>query len=211
MTSIGDGAFYGCSGLTSVTIPNSVTSLDGTFAGCSGLTSVTIPNSVTSIGNLAFADCNGLTSVTIPNSVTSIGSYAFRYCYGLKEVYSQIEQPFAIYEDVFPFRYIKGAAALYVPRGTKSLYQATNGWKEFTNIIETDFKDEPVGDVNGDMSVDVADIASVIDVMADSVRADPVSARSADVNGDGTVDVADIATIIDQMAAQARKQKMAEE
>ena len=81
VTSIGWSAFENCSGLTSVTIPNSVTSIGNwAFSHCSGLTSITIPNSVTSIGNYAFSDCSGLTSITIPNSVTSIGSYAFRGC-----------------------------------------------------------------------------------------------------------------------------------
>ena len=84
VNSIGYSAFSGCSGLTSVTIPNSVTSIDGAaFSGCSGLTSVTIPNSVTSIGSSAFRDCSGLTSVTIGNSVTAIGWYAFFECSGL--------------------------------------------------------------------------------------------------------------------------------
>ena len=71
-------AFKDCSGLTSVTIPNSVISIgEDAFRGCSGLTSVTIGNSVTNIGGGAFQDCSGLTSVTIPNSVTSIGRSAF--------------------------------------------------------------------------------------------------------------------------------------
>ena len=80
-------AFCWCDGLTSVTIPNSVTSIgQSAFESCSGLTSVTIPNSVTSIGVCAFESCSGLTSVTIPNSVTSIDDYAFSKCSGLSKV-----------------------------------------------------------------------------------------------------------------------------
>ena len=87
VTSIVDYAFYGCSGLTSLTIPNSITSIvDNAFTGCSSLTSITIPNSITSIGNEAFAGCSSLTSVTIPNSVTSIGTAAFYGCSGLTSV-----------------------------------------------------------------------------------------------------------------------------
>ena len=75
------GAFQNCTGLTSVTIPNSVTSIgENAFDGCIGLTSVTIPDSVTSIGTWAFSRCSGLTSVTIPDSVTSIGGWAFYGC-----------------------------------------------------------------------------------------------------------------------------------
>ena len=87
VTGIGEEAFYRCSALTSVTIPNSVTSIENNaFYKCSALTSVTIPNSVTSIGSYAFAYCSALTSVTIPNSVTSIGSGAFKSCYALTSV-----------------------------------------------------------------------------------------------------------------------------
>ena len=78
VTSIGLNAFYGCTGLTSITIPNSVTSIeDWAFEECTRLTSIEIPNSVTSIGKSAFFGCTGLISITIPSSVTSIGNNAF--------------------------------------------------------------------------------------------------------------------------------------
>lgn len=87
VTSIGDGAFYDCRVLTSVTIGSSVTSIGhGAFEYCSGLTSVTIGSSVTSIGNYAFYGCSSLTSVFIPNSVTSIAGSSFRGCSGLISV-----------------------------------------------------------------------------------------------------------------------------
>ncbi|MBO7068355.1 MAG: leucine-rich repeat domain-containing protein [Bacteroidaceae bacterium] len=76
VSGIGNFAFDGCSSLTSVTIPNSMTIIGNrAFSGCSSLTSISIPNSVTSIGEAAFSDCSGLTSITIPNSVTIIGEY----------------------------------------------------------------------------------------------------------------------------------------
>ena len=96
VTSIGRYAFEWCSRLTSVTIGNSVTSIgDHAFYNCNRMTSVSIGNSVTSIGNDAFLKCKGLTSVTIPNSVTSIGDYAFD-CENLATVVSLIENPLTI-------------------------------------------------------------------------------------------------------------------
>ena len=87
VTNIGDCAFRGCTGLTTIEIPDSITSIgNGAFEYCRSLKSITIPDSVTSIGNYAFEGCTGLTSVTIGDSVTSIGSYAFYGCAGLISV-----------------------------------------------------------------------------------------------------------------------------
>ena len=81
---LGDFAFYGCSGLTSLTIPSGVTKI-GCYAlsSCIGLTSLTLPSGVTEIGEHAFLNCRGLTNFTIPSGVTKIGAGAFFCCYGL--------------------------------------------------------------------------------------------------------------------------------
>ena len=159
VTNIGNNAFYGCSSLISVSIPNSVnfigvfsfsdckalTSItlpnslkvidSAAFSGCSGLTSVNIPNSVTSISDGAFYGCSGLTSVTIPNSVTSIGDYAFANCSGLKTVVSEIKNPTDIDSVDFDDETYRNAK-LIVPKGTKAAYEARDGWKFFDNIVE---------------------------------------------------------------------------
>ena len=80
-------AFYDCVGLTSVEIPDSVITIGGyAFASCTGLTSLEIPDSVTTIEYNAFEDCINLTSVTLGESVTTIGSSAFDGCYNLTSV-----------------------------------------------------------------------------------------------------------------------------
>jgi hypothetical protein len=119
--------------ITDLVIPNGVTSISNyAFSNCSGLTSVTIPESVTSIGNVAFSDCSGLASVTIGSGVTSIGNSAFQYC-GLTSVTVLNPTPVAITQDVFSNQ---KDATLYVPKGSKSAYQAANYWQEFKEIIE---------------------------------------------------------------------------
>lgn len=140
VTSIGVYAFSHCTGLTSIKIPESVSSIgDNTFEYCSGLTSVTIPNSVTSIGNCAFYYCNCLTSINVPSSVTAIGNYAFYHCSGLKSIYTNSIVPIDLSAKYYVFDAInKTTCTLYVPNGSKTLYQAASQWSDFTNIVELD-------------------------------------------------------------------------
>ncbi|PJI08172.1 MULTISPECIES: leucine-rich repeat protein [Clostridium] len=87
VTSIGGFAFYYCSSLVSISIPNSVTSIgDSAFAYCMSLPNITLPTNLSSIGNSTFQDCKAFSSITIPSSVTSIGTYAFFECISLTNI-----------------------------------------------------------------------------------------------------------------------------
>ena len=148
VTSIGRFAFRNCSGLTSVTIPSSVKSIDfGAFQECSSLTSLTIPGSITSMEDRVFVSCSSLTSVTI-GSIT----------------------PPSIYSDTFDG--LSSNATLYVPSGSKAAYEADNNWKSaFKEIVEfpiITFADANVKaiclanwDANGDGQLSEAEAAAV--------------------------------------------------
>ena len=134
---LGYAAFSDCSGLTSLTIPSSVTSIgEYAFNGCSGLTSLTIPSSVTSIGESAFYGCSGLTSFTIPSSVTSIGWGAFCGCSGLTSIYVYTEKLPNMGSDVFDGCDAK-KCTVYVPKGTYDDYWLSE-FGYFENIVEFD-------------------------------------------------------------------------
>ncbi|NDP21911.1 MAG: leucine-rich repeat protein [Paludibacter sp.] len=95
----------------------------------------TIPNYVTSIGNYAFDYCNGLTGITIPNSVVSIGVGAFNYCSGLTSVTVNSTTPIVLSDSIIVFGNTLNCT-LYVPAGSKTLYETANGWKILKNIVE---------------------------------------------------------------------------
>ena len=144
--------FKGCSGLEQIAVEvgnkqydsrdncNAIIETESNTL-ISGCKSTVIPNNVVSISHGAFYLCSSLTSISIPNSVTFIGEYAFYGCVGLQGIYSLIETPFAL--DVSAFEVwdndpemIYATVPLYVPKGCKSLYQQTEGWKLFQTIEE---------------------------------------------------------------------------
>ena len=119
VTKIGESAFEGCSGLTSLTLPSNVTKIgESAFEGCSGLTSLTLPSSVTSIGSSAFHGCSGLTSLTLPSSVTSIGWSAFYGCSGL----TSLTLPSSVTEiGAYAFYGCSSLASLTLPSSVTSI------------------------------------------------------------------------------------------
>ena len=119
ITSIGYEAFSWCSGLTSLTLPASITEIgDGAFSGCSGLTSLTLPAGITSIGSNAFSGCSGLTSLTLPAGVTSIGDGAFWDCSGL----TSLNLPAGITKiGDYAFLGCNGLTSLTLPAGITSI------------------------------------------------------------------------------------------
>ena len=108
----------------------------GAFSGCSGLTSLTIPSSVTEIGSEAFEGCSGLTSLTIPSSVTSIGDWAFEGCSGLTSIYVYTKNLPELGFNVF-FGCNAKNCTVYVPKGTIDDYKLSK-FGYFEKIVEFD-------------------------------------------------------------------------
>ena len=135
---LGDYVFNGCSGLTSLTLPSSVTEIgEAAFLNCRGVTNFTIPSGVTSIGTSAFFCCYGLISLTIPSSVTAIGSQAFKHCSGLTSIYAYMEKLPETGSNIFLGCDEKNCT-VYVPKGTGDAYFRSAEFGYFYNIVEFD-------------------------------------------------------------------------
>ena len=190
-------------GCNNTVIPTGVTSIgDYAFAGCDGLTSVIIPEGVTSIGQSAFSNCTGLTSVTIPSTVTSIGEQAFGSCNSLTSMKVKMETP--IYCPESPFFTRTGEwgtsptppsnATLYVPKGSKAAYLTAYIWKEFKSI-----KEFPDSDVNQDGEIDVVDVVEIARFVV-GTPAETFDEFLADLNNDDEVNVADAVVLVNEIA-----------
>ena len=136
VTTIGDCAFYSCESLTSATIPNSVTSIGSSaFSSCSSLDSITIGSGIISIGDEAFYYCTALATVTLGSGLTNIGESAFFYCRGLKDVYCYAESAPKTKSSTFDSSNIDDAT-LHVPLGSIDAYKSSYPWYRFKNIVK---------------------------------------------------------------------------
>lgn len=168
MTKIGDYVFEGCSGLTSVTIPNSVSAIGfSTFAGCTSLTTVKIGNGVTYIGPYAFQSCIGLKSIIIGSGVTEIRDHAFQKCINLTDVFCRAEDVPKTEKNAFEDSNIS-IATLHVQEETIEAYMTVSPWNQFMEIVALTGGTEEwtEGDLNHDGVVDAADVVMLVNIIA---------------------------------------------
>ena len=125
ITTIPNQMFASCTSLSSITIPNSVTSIgDNVFSGCTSLTNVSMPNSITTIGGQSFANCSSMTKVTIPSTITAIGTLAFANCTGLTSITIEATTPPSLGGNAFNGT---NDCPIYVPCDSVSAYKSLWG------------------------------------------------------------------------------------
>lgn len=127
-----EGAFTNCTALTSITIPNSVENIDGAFSKCTQLTTVTLPKSITSIGDHTFFGCSSLKSITIPESVKTIGNEAFLGCSSLKSITCKAPTP--PHSQIYSFAETPDSLLLLVPANSIDAYKKAEGWARYKKI-----------------------------------------------------------------------------
>ena len=130
-TKIRSDAFYNCTYLSSVTIPNTVTEIGQRAFSFTALTSISIPSSVTSIGSQAFSNCTRATSVTIPSSVNSIGNSAFSGCIALTAIVVERTTPATLGTNAFNNT---NDCPIYVPFNSVSAYKTA--WSAYSSRIQ---------------------------------------------------------------------------
>lgn len=182
VTTIGSGAFAECNSLSSVTVPDGVTSIEGkegaysmgAFYGCMSLTSVKLPDTLTNIGPNAFYGCVFLQKITLPDSVRTIGTDALGYF---------------LYEDPTESMYDKYDLIVVGNNDTAAEKYARDNNFEFE--LAEDKPQVILGDVTGDSVLDIADALLIARADALLTTLTDEQREAADVNFDGTADIAD--------------------
>ena len=171
-----------------------------TFGECTNLTTITIPDSVTSIGNYAFEYCTGLTDIIIPDSVTSIGSSAFANCTNLTDIYYKGTESewneISIGDSVIP----SNVTIHYESEPVTTTTTTTTTTKTITTTTSTTttISEETVayGDVNTDDVVDLRDTIALNKYLANIIQFSDVQMANADCYKDGNLDEKDASTLM---------------
>jgi hypothetical protein len=133
-------AFQKSTKLTSIILPNSITSIgNNAFSDCSALTSIIIPNLVISIGGNAFSSCKSLTELTFPKSILRLGDLVLSGCTGILKLSVKNPIPLIASTKIF-YNFNQTTCTLEVPTGCITAYQQAVEWKNFTQIVEKNFE-----------------------------------------------------------------------
>lgn len=196
VTAIGDYAFYGCRGMTSIELPSTVTAIGNfAFPYCYGLTSIALSESIKSIGNYGFYGCIGLTEVTIPGSVTYLGPGAFMHCYSMTSV--KIEAPLEASTWLYFFFVFNNANALRKVTCYASIPPRMGlGRNTETNEKISNFDDEVYQQAVLYVPSESLDKYRRADQWGDFAHIEPIDGYHCDVNNDGVVNIADVNVLI---------------
>jgi hypothetical protein len=216
---IGNYAFYGCTGFTSVNIPGTVTNIGRqAFYGCSIISTVAFSEGIQSIGAEAFRNCSSLTTVTLPEGVTTVGDNAFNtgsmknvtipstlYGFGntafgnsLRSVAVTTDEPPLIGATAFPNR---TSALLVVPQGSTAAYQDEMYWQDFKTILEY-----PGCDVNADGDINMVDVVDIVRFVVGTPSVNFIEVM-ADLNNSNSVNVADAVVLVNEIAGDVNYAK----
>lgn len=184
-------AFRGCKYLKDLEIHGNYKIDNTDFWYIPSLENVVIDEGIQSIGNGAFSNDDNLKTVKIPSTVHEIKGNAFSGCKKMESITSHIEVPFDIDENNFASSTFS-SATLFVPVGSRNLYQQKAGWKKFRKILEIGEEPTKTGDVNGDDIVNGTDIVALVSIIMGLQS----QSATADVNGDGQVNGTDIVSLV---------------
>lgn len=163
---------------------------------------IIIKEGTVSISSDAFSGITVPITVTLPSSLIEIGGCAFGSCPNIQAIYSYIENPFEINPNTFIYlgvgagSYQFTSAELFVPKGTKSLYEGTLGWSRFSNIVEMSAPaGYQMGDVNMNGGIDIGDAVCIVNYLVNKQNT-TFNAAAADLNGNNQIDIGDAVMIV---------------
>lgn len=150
ITTLPEGFVYLAVSLEKVTLPSTIKTFGKqAFAICESLTTIDLPYQLETIGEECFLNCHSLDSIVLPPTLQHIGKGAFMNCTGMDKIYSLAQTP-PTCEDAVAFIGVPQDIPVYIPIGTMDSYQNAQGWKYFTNFIETENFPNAVIDVVND-------------------------------------------------------------